>query len=102
MVPLGILAAKSEPNRKEELIYDNGIVKASGFLMHRVLFTVLDKNMRKKVKTISDTQFIEIFEQSVELMQLNHELAKKLILGDLIKQKISCVKIADRFIAAEQ
>lgn len=56
--------------------------------MHRVLFAVLDKNMRKKVKTISDTQFVEIFEQSVELMQLNHDLAKKVILGDLIKQKI--------------
>lgn len=35
------------------------------------------------------------------MLQLNHELAKKVIISDLIKQKMQSLKISDKFLEAE-
>lgn len=58
---------------------------------------VLDKNMKKKVKKISDDQFIEMMEQSWELQVLNDGMAKKIIIRDLIRNRIQNLKVADKF-----
>lgn len=52
------------------------------------LFAALDKNMRKKVKQLSEEQFIEVFEASAEMVRVNDELAKKIIIRDMIINKI--------------
>lgn len=41
--------------------------------------------MRKKIKIISDEQWVEIFESSLEFMQINFEIAKKTNIVDLVK-----------------
>jgi hypothetical protein len=41
--------------------------------------------MRKKVKALSNEQWIEILEESEELQQLNEALDYKIIIRDLIK-----------------
>lgn len=58
---------------------------------------VLDKNMKKKNKVISDEQWVEVFESSLEFMQINYEMAKKVIISDIVKQKIVNKKISDKF-----
>ena len=50
---------------------------------------VLEKNAGKKIKEISNDQWIEVMEQSVEFFTLNDRLAKKIILRDLIRKKIN-------------
>lgn len=62
---------------------------------------ILDKNATKKVKVLTDDQYIEMFEQSVELLTLNDRLAKKIIIRDLVRKKISNGHIADMFADAE-
>lgn len=42
--------------------------------MSEQLFMVLDKNAGKKIKEISNDQWIEIMEQSVEFFTLNDRL----------------------------
>jgi hypothetical protein len=65
--------------------HKNGIQKQSSSMMLAPLFEALDKNMRKKVKSLSDDQWIEILEMSLEVMHLNEVLAKKVNIRDLIK-----------------
>ena len=97
MIPLAILAKTKDGNDPNDMFFENGVHKSSPALMSKVLLDVLDKNKRKKIKTISDEQFMEIFENSVELMKVNYDLKKKVVLSDLIKQKIQNHKIAEKF-----
>ena len=87
MIPIAILA-KTKDNDPKDLFHENGVHKTSSMLMTNALFEAMDKNMRKKVKVLSDEQFIEVFEASVEWMAYNQSLNKKVILSDIIKQKI--------------
>lgn len=43
-------------------------------MMQEPLFDALERNMRKKIKKLTDDQFIEILENSVEFMKLNYDL----------------------------
>jgi len=61
----------------------------------------LQKNANKKVKQLSDDQFIEVFEQSVEFLTLNDRLSKKIIIRDLIRKKIAGLNISEMFECAE-
>ena len=70
-------------------------------MMSATLFQILDKNVGKKVKQLSDDQWIEVLEQSVEFYTLNDRLAKKIILRDLIRKKINNQTIAEMFADAE-
>jgi len=65
------------------------------------LFEVLQKNANKKVKQLTDDQFIEVFEQSVEFLTLNDRLSKKIIIRDLIRKKIGGLNISEMFADAE-
>jgi len=56
--------------------------------MLKPLWEVLDKNMRKKIVKISDDQWVEVLEKSQELYELNEEANKKVIIRDLIRNKI--------------
>ena len=58
-------------------------------IMSAALFQILDKNVGKKIKQLTDDQWIEVFEQSVEFYTLNDRLSKKIILRDLIRKKIN-------------
>lgn len=62
---------------------------------------VLEKNAGKKIKEISNDQWIEVMEQSVEFFTLNDRLAKKIILRDLIRKKINDQSISELFADAE-
>ena len=66
------------------------------------LFQILDKNISKKVKGLTELQLIEIFEQSIEMQTLNDRLAKKINIRDLIKKKLGDLDISDKFQDAEQ
>ena len=57
--------------------------------MSSVLFDFIDRNQRKKLKQISDDQWVEVMENSLEFLQLNYELAKKINIRDLIRNKIN-------------
>ena len=56
--------------------------------MMQPLFDNLDRNMRKKVKQLGDDQFTEVLENSIEFLRMNEELAHKINIRDLIKNKI--------------
>mmetsp|Transcript_16914 Transcript_16914/g.26031 ORF Transcript_16914/g.26031 Transcript_16914/m.26031 type:complete len:104 (-) Transcript_16914:722-1033(-) len=71
MVPIAIILKMKEPNDPSEQYFENGIHKGSAVMMFKTLFETLDKNMKKKVRQISDDQFIEIMESSLEMAQLN-------------------------------
>ena len=75
---------------KDELKYhQNGIDRRSDEIMSSVLFDFIDRNQRKKLKQISDDQWVEVMENSLEFLQLNYELAKKINIRDLIRNKIN-------------
>jgi uncharacterized protein YaiL (DUF2058 family) len=71
-------------------------------MMIRPLFEAIDKNMKKKVKSLSDDQWIEVLECSLEMMHLNEELAKKIILRDMIRNKINGGTVSDKFKDVDQ
>lgn len=85
MFPIAFLASRKNANDPGDLEFDNGIMRISEISMSKTLMSAIDKNMRKKVKIITDEQWIEIFESSLELMQINFEMAKKTNISDLIK-----------------
>lgn len=70
-------------------------------LMSAQLFMILDKNVGKKIKQMTDDQWIEVLEQSVEFFTLNDRMTKKIILRDLIRKQIAGQTIADMFADAE-
>lgn len=70
-------------------------------IMSAALFQILDKNVGKKVKQLSDDQWVEVLEQSVEFYTLNDRLSKKIILRDLIRKKINDQTIAEMFADAD-
>jgi len=84
MFPIAFLASR-KTDTKEDMLFENGIIRVSRNQMQAVMMQNVDKNMRKKIKLISDEQWTEIFESSVELMQINYEMAKKIIISDIIK-----------------
>lgn len=92
MVMISLQSSSNDPN-----IFDNGIDLRSKDSMNNALFDAIEKNMRKKVKTLSDDQFIDIMENSLELMELNYMLAKKTNIKDLIRSKIENKPISDKF-----
>ena len=92
MILISLYSSTNDPN-----VFDNGIDLRSRNLMNDALFDAIEKNMRKKIKSLTDDQFIEILEQSVEFQELNYDLAKKTNLRDLIKCKIENKPISDKF-----
>jgi len=89
MFPIAFIASRKNVNDPSDLEFDNGIIRISRESMSRQLMGVLDKNMRKKIKVISEEQWIEVFETSFEFAQINYEMAKKINISDLIKKKMA-------------
>jgi len=54
MLPVVIILRLKDGNDPTDLKYDNGILKQSSATMLAMLKEVLEKNMRKKQKTISE------------------------------------------------
>lgn len=48
--------------------HENGIDRRSDDLMSGALFDFIDRNQRKKIKTISDDQWVEVMEMSLEFI----------------------------------
>lgn len=61
------------------------------------LMNMIENNMKKKKKEIENDQFIEVMENSLELIAFNYTLAKKINIRDLIRNKINGQKPADKF-----
>jgi len=94
IVPMFVLSqTKSDNNRT----HDNGIDRRSDELMMAELMAMVENNMKKKKKVIENDQFIEVMENSLELIAFNHTLAKKINIRDLIRNKINNQKPAEKF-----
>jgi hypothetical protein len=65
--------------------------------MLAMLKEVLEKNMRKKVKVISEDQWIEILECNEEMATINFELNKKNNVRDIIRNMIKNLPISNKF-----
>jgi len=77
--------------------HDNGIDRRSDELMMAELMNMIENNMKKKKKEIENDQFIEVMENSLELIAFNYSLAKKINIRDLIRNKINGQKPAEKF-----
>ena len=94
--PLIIIASiKTGHNGPER--FENGIEKESQQIMMAFFFESLTRNMKKKIKVFTDDQWIECLEASLELQMVNMELAKKINIRDLIKNKMAGHKISPKF-----
>lgn len=65
--------------------------------MIKPLFASLEKNIRKKVKEISELQWMEIMEESQELYELKVQIENKVNLKDLIKNKMKGLSASAKF-----
>ena len=54
MIPVAVISKLKDANNPTDLYLDNGILKESANHMLAMLKEVLEKNMRKKVKVISE------------------------------------------------
>ena len=54
-------------------------------MMMVLMSEVMDKNIKKKVKVISDDQWIEVMENAIEVNQINDSLNKKNNFRDLVR-----------------
>ena len=98
LVPIVILLKLKDTNDASDLVFANGIQKKSAALMMMVLMSeVMDKNIKKKVKVISDDQWIEVMENAIEVNQINDSLNKKNNFRDLVRQIIKKLNISDKF-----
>lgn len=93
---------KTQGNDMSDLLDESELHQDTKSLLLQTLFSILDKNIHKKIKVVTETQFIEIYEQSVEMQTLNDRLAKKINIRDLIKKKLGDLDISDKFAEAEQ
>jgi len=96
-----ILQLKTNSDVKPDT-FTNGIDKRSAKAMIGKLMDTLEKNMRKKIKVLTNDQLIEVVESSWELVVLNEEQGKKVILRDLIRNKIEGGSISDKFKETDQ
>lgn len=96
-VPIVIIAKLKDTNDPSDLIFDNGIIKHSSAMMIMVLMGILEKNMRKKIKVISDDQWVEIMENSKEIQKINDDLGKKNNFRDMIRNIIKNLNISEKF-----
>lgn len=99
ITPMIIIHLTGDTNNPDDLLMEKSKIKKSSIeTMVTTLDEALEKNIKKKVRQVSDYQFIEIFENSRELQSLNDTMGKKVIIRDLIKQKINGLQISDKFI----
>ena len=84
-------------SKSDTKTHENGIDRRSDDIMMHELVNVVEQNMKKKRKNIEDDQFIEITEHSLELIAFNYQLAKKINIRDLVRNKINGQKPAEKF-----
>ena len=98
LVPIVILLKLKDTNSPSDVLFDNGIQKKSSALMLMTLMgEVMDKNVKKKVKVITDDQWVEIMESSAEVAKINDDLNKKNNFRDMIRNIIKKLPISDKF-----
>ena len=97
MIPVAIISKLKDSNDPGDAYFENGVLKVSANQMLATLKDVLDKNMRKKVKTISEDQWIEIFESCEEMQTINYELNKKNNVRDIIRNMTKNLPISAKF-----
>jgi hypothetical protein len=58
--------------KEENKTHENGIDRRSDELMMHYLLDMVEGNMKKKKKAIENEQFIEVMENSLELIAFNY------------------------------
>lgn len=81
--------------------FKNGISRESLELMQVPLMEILDKNMKKKIKSLSDEQIIAILAESNEWMGLVEENDNKINLKEMAKNKLSGQKASSKLAAVD-
>jgi lipoate-protein ligase A len=76
--------------------YKNGTVKESGTMMLKPLFEVLETNMKKKIRTFTDDNFISILSESAEWGNLNEQNDRKISIKDVLKTKLNGQKVSTK------
>ena len=75
--------------RKAATETGNGIMIDSKINMKEFLIAVLTQNEKEcRMKGISDTDLIEIYESSIEVMGFNDEMAKKVTFGEVVRREL--------------
>lgn len=67
-VPMFILSQ----TKSDTKTHDNGIDRRTDEMMMMEMMNMIENNMKKKKKTIEPDQFIEIMENSLELIAFNY------------------------------
>jgi hypothetical protein len=94
MIPVAIISKLKDANHPSDAYFENGVLKSSANVMLATLKETLGKNMRKKVKSLTEDQWIEIFESCEEMQTINYELAKKNNVRDIIRNMIKNLPIS--------
>ena len=102
MIPVAVISKLKDTNDPTDAYFENGILKTSAATMLATLKEVLEKNMRKKVKTISEEQWIEIIESCEEMQEINYELNKRNTVRDIIRNMIKNLSISAKFEGAQK
>ena len=97
MIPVAIISKLKDANHPGDAYFDNGVLKSSANVMLATLKETLGKNMRKKVKSLTEDQWIEIFESCEEMQQINYELAKKNNVRDIIRNMTKNLPLSQKF-----
>jgi hypothetical protein len=102
MIPVAIISKLKDANNPGDAYFENGVLKTSANVMLATLKEILGKNMRKKVKSLTEDQWIEIFESCEEMQTINYELAKKNNVRDIIRNMTKNLPISQKFDTAKK
>ena len=93
-----ILMTKLDNDPMNVRRFKNGISRDSLEEMQRVLFEILEKNMKKKIKSMSDEQMIMILAESNEWKGLEEETDYKIGLKPITKSMLTGQKAAPKLV----
>lgn len=96
IVPIFIIFFTMDNDPMNVARYKNGTIKESGTLMQEPLFEILETNMKKKIKTFTDDNFITILSASVEFENLYELNERKINIRDILKSKLSGQKVSKK------
>jgi preprotein translocase subunit Sec63 len=100
IMPIGvILMTKLDNDPMNINRFKNGISKESQTSMQKPLWEVLEKNMKKKIKTLSDDQIITILSESSEWSGIMEESDNKIDLKPMVKTMLTGQKAGGKVAA---
>ena len=102
MIPVIIIAKLKDSNDPKDIYFENGVVRDSAKFMLATLKDILERNMRRKQKTISEDQWIEVIESSEEMQTINYDLAKKNTVRDIVRNMTRNLAVTNKFEDAQK